>query len=202
MKLYGVMVFHKDTGVEKKVKLMKSAFDLSSFSFFQRNSVKEFMEFTGKLLVERNAVPSRSSMQENEYFCHTYIRQDGLSAVCVSDAEYQKRVAFTMLTKVLEDFSQKVHSVQWAQIKHEKDCAYAALPELLAKWQNPREADAMTRVQEEVEETKIVLHNTIQSVLERGERLDDLVTASEGLSDQSKMFYTQARKMNRCCSWT
>jgi len=72
---------------------------------------------------------------------------------------------------------------------------------LLAKWQNPRDADAMTRVQEEVEETKIILHNTIQSVLERGEKLDDLVQKSEGLSAQSKMFYTSAKKMNKCCTW-
>ncbi|VDK43299.1 unnamed protein product [Gongylonema pulchrum] len=42
----------------------------------------------------------------------------------------------------------------------------------------------------------------VQSVLERGEKLDDLVAASEGLSNQSKLFYTQARKMNKCCSWT
>lgn len=76
------------------------------------------------------------------------------------------------------------------------------MPELLTKWQNPREADSLTRVQDEIEETKVVLHNTIQSVLERGEKLDDLVKASENLSEQSKMFYTQARKMNKCCSWT
>jgi synaptobrevin family protein YKT6 len=35
------------------------------------------------------------------------------------------------------------------------------------------------------------MHNTIQSVLQRGERLDDIVAASERLSEQSKMFYTQ-----------
>ncbi|TKR68208.1 hypothetical protein L596_024222 [Steinernema carpocapsae] len=40
MKLYGIMVFHKDEAAAKKVKMMKTAFDLSSFSFFQRNSVK------------------------------------------------------------------------------------------------------------------------------------------------------------------
>ncbi|VDM44684.1 unnamed protein product [Toxocara canis] len=107
-----------------------------------------------------------------------------------------------MLTRVLDDFASKVPSMQWSSIKTEKDCMYTGLPELLTKWQNPRDADAMTRVQEEVEETKIVLHNTIQSVLERGEKLDDLVAASEGLSNQSKLFYTQARKMNKCCSWT
>jgi len=94
-----------------------------------------------------------------------------------------------------------VPSGQWDSIKSEKDCQYTGLPELLAKWQNPRDADAMTRVQEEVEETKVILHSTIQSVLERGEKLDDLVEKSDALSAQSKLFYTQARKMNKCCNW-
>uniref|UniRef100_A0AC34PW66 V-SNARE coiled-coil homology domain-containing protein n=1 Tax=Panagrolaimus sp. JU765 TaxID=591449 RepID=A0AC34PW66_9BILA len=107
-----------------------------------------------------------------------------------------------MLSKIMEDFTQFIHPSQWDNIKTDKDCNYSKLPELLAKWQNPREADSLTRVQDEVEETKVVLHNTIQSVLERGEKLDDLVKASENLSEQSKMFYTQARKMNKCCSWT
>uniref|UniRef100_A0A914UN39 Uncharacterized protein n=1 Tax=Plectus sambesii TaxID=2011161 RepID=A0A914UN39_9BILA len=198
MKLYALMVFYKQ---DDTVKLLKAAYELGSFSFFQRGSVQEFMGFTGKILVERSAVPSRSSVKEQDYLCHCYVRADGLSAVVVADGEYVQRVAFTMLTKVLDDFAQKVPPPQWAAAKDEKEIAYAQLPELLAKWQNPREADAMTRVQEEVEETKIILHSTIQSVLERGEKLDDLVEKSEGLSAQSKMFYKQARKMNRCCSW-
>jgi hypothetical protein len=32
-------------------------------------------------------------------------------------------------------------------------------------------------------------HSTIEAVLERGEKLDDLVEKSEGLSMQSKAFY-------------
>ena len=32
-------------------------------------------------------------------------------------------------------------------------------------------------------------HNTIEAVLDRGEKLDDLVEKSEGLSMQSKTFY-------------
>ena len=34
-----------------------------------------------------------------------------------------------------------------------------------------------------------VQHNTIEAVLQRGEKLDDLVDKSEGLSLQSKAFY-------------
>lgn len=47
------------------------------------------------------------------------------------------------------------------------------------------------KIQKELDETKIVLHKTIESVLERGEKIDNLVEKSDGLSAQSKMFYKQ-----------
>ena len=69
--------------------------------------------------------------------------------------------------------------------------------------QDPNTADSMTKVQNELDETKIILHNTIAAVLDRGEKLDDLVAKSEGLSMQSKTFYKTAKKTNSCCgSWS
>ena len=47
------------------------------------------------------------------------------------------------------------------------------------------------KIQKELDETKIVLHKTIESVLERGEKIDTLVAKSNDLSGQSKMFYKQ-----------
>lgn len=47
----------------------------------------------------------------------------------------------------------------------------------------------MMRVQQELDETKIVLHKTMESLLQRGEKLDDLVSKSDQLSSQSKVFY-------------
>ncbi|CAJ0941178.1 unnamed protein product, partial [Mesorhabditis belari] len=200
MKIFSILVFNKDQSSEQ-AQLLKGASDLSSFSFFNRSSIQDFMNFTGKLLVERSGLGSRTSVSEQQYWLHVYVRADGLAGVCVTDQEYLQRVAFTMLTKVLDDFATKVSSSQWATIKNEKDCTYDGLPAFLQKWQNPSEADPMARVQEQVEETKIVMHETIQAVLDRGEKLDDLVKKSETLSDQSKLFYTQARKMNKCCNY-
>ena len=37
-----------------------------------------------------------------------------------------------------------------------------------------------------------MLHKTIESVLERGEKIDSLVEKSDGLSAQSKMFYSKS----------
>lgn len=39
VKLFGIGVFHKGT----EAHLLKSTYDLSSFSFFQRGSVQEFI---------------------------------------------------------------------------------------------------------------------------------------------------------------
>ena len=49
------------------------------------------------------------------------------------------------------------------------------------------------KIQRELDETKIVLHKTIESVLERGEKIDTLVEKSNDLSAQSRMFYGQVR---------
>ena len=70
-------------------------------------------------------------------------------------------------------------------------------------FQDPAQADPMMKVQNELDETKIILHSTIEAVLQRGEKLDDLVSKSEGLSMQSKTFYKTAKKTNSCCaSWS
>lgn len=68
--------------------------------------------------------------------------------------------------------------------------AQTKLEPYLNKYKDPQEIDGLSKIQQELQETKIVLHQTIESVLERGEKLDDLVAKSAGLSDQSKMFYS------------
>lgn len=42
-------------------------------------------------------------------------------------------------------------------------------------------------------------HKTMASLLERGEKLEDLVEKSDQLSAQSKIFFKTAKKTNACC---
>ncbi|CAI9593686.1 unnamed protein product [Staurois parvus] len=160
------------------------------------------MTFTSQLIVERSEKGSRSSVKEqgktNEYLCHVYVRNDSLAGVVIADAEYPQRVCFTLLEKVLEEFSTQVDRIDWPS-GSPATIQYNALDSYLAKYQNPREADPMCKVQAELDETKIILHNTMESLLQRGEKLDDLVSKSEVLGSHSKAFYKTARKQNSCC---
>jgi synaptobrevin family protein YKT6 len=196
MKLFSLAVVlapPKDTAV-----ILVASNDLSSFSFYQRGSVAEFMTFMSKTVAERTPQGQRSSVQENNYTAHVYNRggAEQLAAVVIADAEYPVRPAFSLLTKILDDFTAKVPQDQYS------NPATISFPELqtyLTKYQDPRQADAIMKVQQELDETKIVLHKTIESVLARGEKLNDLVDRSNALSAQSKMFYKTAKKQNSCC---
>uniref|UniRef100_A0A8B9QRT9 YKT6 v-SNARE homolog n=1 Tax=Apteryx owenii TaxID=8824 RepID=A0A8B9QRT9_APTOW len=185
MRLYSLSVLYKG---DPKVRLLKAAYDVSTFNFFQRSSIQEFMTFTSQLIVERSELGSRASVKEQEYLCHVYVRNDGLAGVVIADNEYPQRVCFTLLDKVLDEFSRQVSKIDWPS-GSPATINYTALDGYLSKYQNPREADPMTRVQAELDETKIILHNTMESLLERGEKLDDLVSKSEVLGAQSKAFY-------------
>lgn len=132
--------------------------------------------------------------------CHVYVRSDNLAAVLIADHEYPQRVAHTLITKVLDDFTQKVPIEFWAT-GTESSINFTLLPAYLAKYQDPREGDALTKMQDDLDETKIILKNTIEAVLDRGEKLDDLVNKSEQLSFQSKAFYKTAKKTNSCCKF-
>lgn len=97
-------------------------------------------------------------------------------------------MAFSLLNKILDEYTQKVPREVWSagaaqarsqnQGKASGAVSFEPLSGYLVKYQDPKQADSIMRVQQELDETKIVLHKTIESVLERGERIDSLVEKS------------------------
>lgn len=196
MKVYSLSVVYAPPSSPSVT--LSSASDLSSFSFYQRGSVGEFLTFFSKTVAERTAQGQRQSVQENSYVAHAYNRggAEQLAAIIVTDQEYPVRPAFSLLTKILDDFTTKVPQSSYS---NPGSINFPDVQTYLTKYQDPRQADAIMRVQQELDETKIVLHKTIESVLQRGEKLDNLVERSNALSAQSKMFYKTAKKQNSCC---
>ena len=196
MKIYSLAVVHAPSSGSSSV--LSSASDLSSFSFYQRGSVAEFMTFFTKTVVDRTPQGQRQSVQENMYTAHVYNRggAEQLSGIIITDQEYPVRPAFSLLTKMLDDFTAKVPQSQYS---NPSSISFSEIDMYIKQYQDPRQADSIMRVQQELDETKIVLHKTIESVLQRGEKLDNLVERSNALSAQSKMFYKTAKKQNSCC---
>uniref|UniRef100_A0A2K5WV33 Synaptobrevin homolog YKT6 n=1 Tax=Macaca fascicularis TaxID=9541 RepID=A0A2K5WV33_MACFA len=191
MKLYSLSVLYK--GEAKVVLLLKVGYDdVASFSFSQRSSVQEFMTFTSQLIMERSSKGTRASVAEQDYLWHVYVQNDSLAGVVIADNECPSLVAFTLLEKVLDEFSKQVNRKDWP-VGSPATIHSASLDGHLSRYQNPRDADPMTKVQAEPDETQIILHNTMDSLLERGEKLGGLVSKSEVLGTGA--FYKTARSL-------
>ncbi|KAH6577093.1 hypothetical protein BASA60_000659 [Batrachochytrium salamandrivorans] len=147
-------------------KLLVLEQDLSSFSFYQRGSVKEAINFFVQTIAERTTPGARQTVQQDNYTGHVFPQ-----------------------SKRTELSPEKTSQL------------YPELRDHLVKAQDPHSADPFMKVQRELDETKIVMHKTLDSLLQRGEKLDDLVARSEQLSDQSRMFYKTAKSTNACCTY-
>ncbi|CAA7032371.1 unnamed protein product [Microthlaspi erraticum] len=178
--------------------ILANASDVSHFGYFQRSSVKEFVVFVGRTVASRTPSSQRQSVQHEEYKVHAYNR-NGLCAVGFMDDHYPVRSAFSLLNQVLDEY-QKGFGEAWRSAKEDSSEPWAYLDGALKKFQDPAEADKLLKIQRELDETKIILHKTIDSVLARGEKLDSLVEKSSDLSMASQLFYKQAKKTNSCCT--
>lgn len=171
--------------------------ELSAYSRFTKNNYGEFMTLFSKTVAERTRPGQRQDVEEQDYTFHAMGRSEGICGIIISDHQYPSLVAHQLLSKVVDEFLSNHPRSTWAT--GEPTLAFSELKEYLAKYQDPQQADSILKIQKELDETKIVLHKTIESVLQRGEKIDDLVAKSDGLSAQSKMFYQQAKKQNSCC---
>lgn len=95
----------------------------------------------------------------SEYYVHVYMRADGLCGCVTCDAEYPPRVAFSLLTRLLEDFS--AFKPDWAKESRNEAVSWPQLESDVVKYQDPANADQIMKIQRSLDETRDVLHNTI-----------------------------------------
>lgn len=112
----------------------------------------------------------RQSIREQTYSFHVYCvpNSGDLSCVIVSDEEYPVRVAFSLINKIVDDWQR-----DFPKSTYEADVTNSRIqsptspkfqeknwPELntyLQKYQDPRQADNIMKIQQELDDTKIVL---------------------------------------------
>ena len=151
--------------------------------------------FAARLSAERTKPTERHTLTVKSSEAHCYRRTEGITGVVVSDSEYPRRVGQQIASKILDEFLSKFPEAQWKTLHPTvKYNPFPVLKEYMKKYQDPQQADGILQIQKELDETKVVLHKTIESVLERGEKLDTLIAKSNDLSSTSKMFYNQVCK--------
>ncbi|KAK3357271.1 Longin-like domain-containing protein [Lasiosphaeria hispida] len=195
MKVYYIGILNN---TKKPAVALSSVHELSEFSRFTRGEYGNFMTMIGKTVAERTRPGQRQSVEEQDYVVHCYARSEGVAGVIITK-DYPNLAAHSVLSKLLDQFLAEKPLSTIADKTTDNSVPFPALDEAIVTYQDPNQANSIAKIQQELDETKIVLHKAIDSVLQRGEKLDDLVQKSSDLSNQSKMFYKTAKKQNSCC---
>lgn len=129
------------------------------------------------------------SCQSRQHMVTTYGHSSGICSIMITEHDYPSLIAHQLLSKITDELL-TLHPPSSLTLLS-SDLSFPNLKTYLLQYQDPSQVDSVTEIQRELDETKIVLHKTIESVLERNVKLEDLVMESEGLSAQSEMFYSE-----------
>jgi synaptobrevin family protein YKT6 len=103
----------------------------------------------------------------------------------ITDSEYPEVVAYHLMDNLID-------------AGHRKQTVY---DDLWIKYQDPANIDKTINIKKNIEESKVILLDTLDSLLERGEKIDDLIGKTENLERLSEGFKKKAEDQNKCCAF-
>lgn len=181
--------------------LLAHAEDLSTLPFLTRinGSASEMLLFLSRTFASRTQRGRIEGCREKDYIGWIYHKSNGLAGVVICDEEYERRVALGLIHRCMEIYENTSSKWDWPTYSEDIKQSSPELHELLMKYQTPHNEDSIAKISKDLEQTKTVLHESIDKMLERGEKIDKMVEKSQDLSRQSKLFYKRSKKLNSWC---
>lgn len=196
--VFSLLVY--STKGEKPVQVAE-ANDLSQFGFFSRGTVKEFMRFASRSLAGRVPANGHESLKyepegmDMRFHAHGRANASGLAAVVLTSDTYTPRIAVEMLGRVLAQVVERLGDKAHPTEDQTLECGLA---KFVTDYQTPEKVDSIAKIESDLDETREILVQGVESLLERGERLEDLAAQSDDLSFHSKAFMKSGQDLNKC----
>jgi synaptobrevin family protein YKT6 len=172
-------------------RVLDSATDFNDINFFYRGSVVEVCNFFAKSLAASPSQDRLTTAKEQQFVFHKLRNQD-IATIIVATQDYPSRVAFGILGEIMNEYNAcggvfpNGHS--------------SVIQRGIREYQQPRNADKLTQIMENLEETQMMMTKNLQTALERTETLEQMLANAEGLSDQARLFAKESETLTGCCS--
>jgi synaptobrevin family protein YKT6 len=153
MKIYAMYIMKK---VGDTATIVDSMTDFTDIGFFYRGSAIEVCHFIAKQLAASPSPDRLTRAQEKQFMFHK-LRVGNAVALLVATEDYPSRVVFGILQEIM----------------HEYDAHAGILPNNessvirrgIREYQQPGNADKITRIQENLEETRNIMTKNLQLAL-------------------------------------
>jgi len=156
-------------------------------------------DIAGRLLVKLNPGNARKSYTFESYTFH-YISENGYIYLCVADASFGIRIPFAFLVDIQTKFLALFGTVVSPTPKYSEVFA-KTLQERMSWFSTNTNFDAVSRIQKDIDDVKVIMERNIDKVLERGDKIEDLVDKTSALSFSGYEFKRSAVKLRRKMWW-
>ena len=198
-----ILSIHVFSLYKAKPIILASAFQVDFVSIFQRGTLKNFINFHSRLVIERVQKDTHAQVQLEKGICYAFSSDDKIGVTMICDEEYPKRVAIDILLKVHDNFKlfQAQNNLDLNKIEDDTDVKFSYIETEIVEWQDPSKKDNIMKLQNELNDVQDIMRQNLNELLKREENLENLMEKSKDLSAASVNFYKQAKKTNRCCNW-
>lgn len=122
------------------------------------------------------------------------IRDDRLCIIIITDEKFSAKSAERVLNKAMLDVRAALPN-NWESIT--ADCNKVKLEAAFMMIKND-EGSSLEQLQRELDETKGMVMDNIQQMMERQGKLEDIMKESEDLSASAQIFAKEAKKLRKC----
>jgi len=160
-----------------------------------------FTTVTRRILEKIPPNDNKMSYVYDRHIFH-YIVDDGITFLCLADEEFGRRIAFAFLEDIKNRFKATYGDRGKTALAYGMNADFSrVLQNQMDYYSNNPNADRINRVRAEIDEVKSVMVHNIESVLERGERIELLVDRTENLNQTAFKFKKQSTQLKRAMWW-
>lgn len=174
----------------------------SGSSSSEMDSYKTQAKSLLKKLNARSA--AKMSIESNPYVFH-YMIDNGICYLMLSDKSYPKKLAFLFLEEISREFIASLqieHGDEWLRELELVGRAYAfikfdqVIQRKRRDYADPNSSANIRKLNDELQSIHHIMRKTIDDVLDRGSKLDDVSETSRNLVSDSKKYKWGAKKLS------
>lgn len=161
-----------------------------------------FPSIARRLCAQIPSSPDSKNSYNYEGYNFNYLVEGGITYICMTDQDMKLRVPYAFLFDINNRFKSTYREkVSTAGEMAMNDTFSRVLRDRIEFFSNDRNADKITKVKGDIEDAKAVMVNNIDKVLERGERIEMLVSKTEDLHQHSRSFKKKSTQLKKKMWW-
>ncbi|KAG6611322.1 Vesicle-associated membrane protein [Phytophthora cinnamomi] len=147
-----------------------------------------------------SAPASKSVFPYNE-FNFFFLYDDGITYMCMAEERVHANVAFMMLAEVQTMFLAKYKQQAQTALAYAMTPFNSTLDSLMKKYDNYKLETPMSQVRQKMERVKTLMIENVNQLMERGEKIELLVTRTTKLQQDAMKYEKSAKKLKNAYWW-